>query len=98
MENTDMTKYFESWSGYDIPFKPIREIPLERALTLKSYYIAKYRDGRLMSFEKILDGQSEWFDAYEYWENSPKLKQRTMSKASGEITMQRFDKSGSMLD
>lgn len=97
MENQDVIKYFESWSGYDIPFKPIREIPLARALTLKAYYIGTYKEDRLMTFEKILNNQREWIDAYEYWENSPKLRKRTMAKASGEVILQNFDPKGNLL-
>lgn len=97
MKNQDDIKYFESWSGYDIPFKPIREINLERALSLQAYYIGTYRDGRLVSFEKILDSKREWLDVYEYWENSNKLKKRTMTKASGEVILQNFDRNGNIL-
>ncbi len=97
MENQNVIKYFESWSGYNIPFTPIREITLERALSLKAYYIATYRNEVLVSFEKILDSQREWLDVYEYWENSQKLKKRIMTHASGEVIVQNFDRSGNML-
>ncbi|MCF7967120.1 MAG: DUF6156 family protein [Methylobacter tundripaludum] len=97
MESQNLIKYFESWSGYNIPFKPIRETTLERALSLKAYYIGTYRQSRLITFEKILDNKREWIDVYEYWENSQKLRKRTMTKASGEVLVQNFDKNGNTL-
>ena len=89
--------YFKSWSGYQVPFKPIEPIDETELEEFDTYYIADYNQGNLMSFEKIYKGEREWKDHYEYWEDSDKIKQRRMEKNDGTINTQEFDKAGKII-
>ena len=90
-------KYFKSWAGYSIPFKPVNEISREEAIQLKSYYLATYKNSIMISFEKILDKQREWIDHYSYDDKTGKILERVLHKSDGSISKQKFDKKGKLL-
>lgn len=89
--------YYESFSGYDIPFRPVGELTPEKAKSRETYYIAYFNnDGKIISFEKYLNGKKEFGDQYIY-KSDGVLERRELSKASGEVTIQYFDKNGKMI-
>jgi Family of unknown function (DUF6156) len=89
--------YYESFSGYNIPFRPIGEITIEKAKNLDSYYIAYFNDkGKIISFEKNLYCKREFIDHY-YYRADGTLERREGTKATGEITIQYFDKTGKLI-
>ncbi len=89
--------YYESFANYEIPFRPIGELTSEQAKSRDSYYIAYFNDnGAIVSFEKYLHGKSEFSDRYIYKADGV-LERRELTKASGEITTQYFDKNGKMI-
>lgn len=93
-----LKKYFESWSGYNIPFKPQKEISEEEAKCLRAYYTGVYKDDLLVSLEKILDNKREWIDFYEYrLDKGQALYERRMHKSDGSIITQKFDKNGKII-
>lgn len=82
--------YFASWVGYGVPLRPVDQISLEKAKSLRSFYEAYFDDeGNLISFTKHLDGEVEWVDTYHY--DQRRLIARKMTKANGEVVEQRFD-------
>ncbi|MEM0995974.1 MAG: DUF6156 family protein [Bacteroidota bacterium] len=91
-----VVRYYASWSGYSIPFKPKREISFEETKVLPTYYIAHFRGANLVQFQKYCDGELEWTDRYTYWPDRRHLQKRTMTKASGEQTIQQFDERGNL--
>lgn len=89
------TKYFASWGGYSIPKAPQKEIPEGELGDYPTYYQASYdSQGRLVRFEKFIDGNSEGYDEYEYWEDSDKLKKQTILNADGETRVNHFNEKG----
>lgn len=89
--------YYESFADYDIPFRPLGEIILEKAKSRDSYYIAYFNDdGNIISFEKYLYGKKEFHDQYFYKSNGTP-ERRELTKASGEIVIQYFDKNGKLI-
>lgn len=92
-----VVKYFSSWGGYTLPFKPYDEISLEKALDRKSYYIGSYEEELLLVFEKVVEMETTFVDRYEYWKGRNKIKQRTMTKADGSVTVQFFNKRGKII-
>ena len=93
---SDGTYYFRSWSGYDIPFKPVKPISYEEAIALDTYYVGQYENGNLVCFEKNYKQVKEWTDEYSYHSNG-KLKSRKMTKVDGSIIYQEYDAKGNVL-
>jgi len=59
--------YYESFSNYEIPFKPIKETSLERAKKLTAYYEAHFNEqGSIKKFIKYLNGKIEFSVTYDY--------------------------------
>jgi hypothetical protein len=90
-------RYFRSWGGYVIPYRPVGEITEEEARELRSYYVGEYNDGSLLNFEKIVDGEREWIDYYTYDTKTSAIKSRKMVKADGSIIEQLFDPKGKIV-
>jgi hypothetical protein len=89
--------YYESFSGYDIPFRPVGELTPENAKSRDSYYIAHFNsDGKIVSFEKILYGKKEFSDLYIYNDGGI-IERRELTNASGEVVIKFFDANGKML-
>ena len=87
-------KYFKTFTGKFIPFRPAGEITKEQTVTLDAYYIATFEGKQLKSFEKILNEHREWLDEYTYWPGSNKLRHRRMEKADGSIVEQEYNRRG----
>jgi hypothetical protein len=98
MSDKDVSEvvFYGSWSSYRIPFEPSEPISREEAAKRKSYYVGRYQNKQLQSFEKYLDGKREWTDDYSYWDNG-KLKHRHMTKADGSVIDQDFDRNGEII-
>ncbi len=80
-----------------MPRVPENEVSKEEAQQNRSYYIATYEEDRLITFEKMLDGERMWFDTYEYWDETAILKTRTLTREDGSTTLQRFDEKGKII-
>lgn len=90
--------YYESFANYEIPFRPIGELTSEEAKVRDSYYIAYFdNDGKIVSFTKYLYGKFEFSDKYIYRSNGV-LERREMTKSTGDIEIQYFDKKGKIIE
>jgi hypothetical protein len=92
--------YFESWAGYEIPFRPTGEISLAEAEKLRAYYIAHFENGLLIHFEKYIDQKLEWRDIYTYWPDTKILQKREMfhfDPTAAAHRIQNFDKKGNLI-
>ncbi len=79
--------YYGGWGGYSLPRKPQEPIDEEEALRRTAYYVADYDDdGRLVRFDKYLDGELAWGDTYTYTVEG-KPSQRIARNADGEETI-----------
>ncbi len=98
MGNNDLhTRYFLSFSGYDIPFRPSEEVTEAVALERNTYYIGRYAQDLLITFEKVVEGQRMFLDEYEYWPGSKQLQHRRMVKEDGSVVEQEFDRRGKLI-
>lgn len=89
--------YYESFSGYEIPFRPVGELTPDNAKSRDSYYIAHFNsEGKIISFEKFLYGKKEFSDLYIY-NSSGSIERRELTNAFGEIAINYFDKSGKII-
>lgn len=87
--------FYGGWGGYSFPRKPQDPITRDEALSRVSYYVADYDDnGRLVQFDKFLEGEFEWGDTYTYFGDG-KPNQRIARMASGEKSVTDLDGSGS---
>lgn len=76
-------QYFESWSGYNHPIKPISEISEDRLLEHTGpYYIATYKDDNLIVFEKVHDNSTLFKYEYKY-DDLGKLETATLVNKDG---------------
>jgi hypothetical protein len=98
MQNTEShIRYFTSFAGYSIPFKPTGEVSTAETQAMDSYYIGRYEGKQLISFEKMEHGKRTWFDQYVYWPDGKHLKHRHMTKEDGSVVEQDFDRKGKMV-
>lgn len=98
MQDTEAsTRYYASFSGYHIPFRPTHELNPAEVKGLSAYYVAGYVGKRLMSFEKIVDGARLWLDEYTYWPDGKTLLHRRMTKEDGSVVEQDFDRRGRII-
>jgi hypothetical protein len=98
MDHQDLhTRYFLSFKGYDIPFRPSQEVPDSIALERKTYYIGRYAQDLLISFEKLVQGRRMFLDEYQYWPGSEVLQHRRMTKDDSTVMEQVFDRRGKLL-
>jgi len=82
--------YFATWSGYDLPRRPVEPITLAEAKKRRAYIEAYYDEkGRLTRIAKYLDGKLAWADSYRYQGN--KLIGRTGTKPNGDVVEEVFD-------
>jgi Family of unknown function (DUF6156) len=91
------TRYYASFSGYRIPFRPAHELNPAEVKELSSYFVARYVGKRLMSFENIVDGARMWLDEYTYWPDGKTLQHRRMTKEDGSVVEQEFDRRGKII-
>lgn len=91
------TRYFLSFNGYDIPFRPSEEVTESIALDRGTYYIGRYADGLLVSFEKVVEGQRMFWDECQYWPGKKTLQHRRMTKEDGVVLEQDFDQRGKLV-
>jgi hypothetical protein len=92
------TRYFKSFSGYKIPFRPTDEISETEAIASANYYIGVYADGLLLSFEKVFESERVFLDEYTYWPDTKHLRHRKMTKEDGTIIDKEFDERGRMIE
>ena len=90
-------RYFLSFKGCDIPFRPSEEVPESIALERKTYYVGRYAQDQLVSFEKIVEGQRMFLDEYQYWPGRKVLQHRRMTKEDGVVMEQNFDRRGKLV-
>ncbi len=84
--------YFESFSGYNIPFVPQGHITKAEAFNRNTYYVATYdSDGKLLEFKKVLNGKTIFIDKYIYNNINGKLVSRELTKENGEKIINSFD-------
>lgn len=67
------------------------------ALARGTYYIGRYADGLLVSFEKVVEGQQMFLDEYQYWPGKKTLQRRRMTKEDGVVLEQDFDRRGKLV-
>lgn len=91
------TRYFLSFKGYDIPFRPSEEITEAVALERGTYYIGRYAQELLISFEKFVEGRRMFWDEYQYWPGSEVLQHRRITKEDGAVMEQDFDRRGKVV-
>mgnify|MGYP001595550878 FL=1 len=89
--------YYESFATYKLPPHPVGELNPEEAKKRDSYYIAYFDDnGKIVSFSKYLYGKLEFSAKYTYTQEGY-LERRELTKASGEVVIQYFDKKGRII-
>lgn len=92
------TKYFATFSGYNIPLKLTEEIPKELALKRDAYYVGFYdEDQRLTCVEKYLDGALFFRHSYFYREDGSLRESKTVN-SEGIETVSYFDENGRKID
>ena len=90
--------YYLSFAGYNIPLKPIDEIPKGEINQHKSYYIGHYNEkGQLDKFEKYLDGKLFFHHIYTYHNNGQIKQNKVFNGAEGKETIQNFDEKGKLI-
>jgi hypothetical protein len=63
---TACTLYYRSFDAFKYPIRPTGQIELSEAMSLVTYYEAKYDDkGRLIKFIKHIQSGSIWVIAFE---------------------------------
>jgi hypothetical protein len=94
----NVTVYFESFAGYDLPLRPVGEIPKEQAKAASNYYVAEYDAvGRLKSFASTFDGGKVFFKhEYTYHDNG-KLKTARVTSEEGRVRVHQFAIDGRLL-
>lgn len=89
--------YYGDFATYKIPFRPIEELTPSEAKTRDVYYLAYFNDGgEILSFTKYLKGKIEFSDKYIY-DQSGILERRELTKSTGEVIIQYFDKQGRII-
>lgn len=90
-------KHFGSFSGYQVPFRPVEPITEQEALAREAYYVGTFEGGQMIRFEKILHGEREFLDEYIYWPSGKHLQHRRLTKHDGSVTEQDFDQRGKLI-
>ena len=89
--------YYESFANYEIPFRPIGELSADEAKLRDAYYVAYFNNNsKIVTFTKYLKGEIVFSDKYIY-SRSSFLEQRELTKSTGEIVIQYFDKKGKII-
>ena len=87
-------RYFGSFAGYSIPFKPTEPLTAEEATSRASYYVGRYdAHERLASFAKYLDGKRFFLSEYTYDQHGTFTKQKTTTQ-DGEVIEEWYNKRG----
>lgn len=77
--------YFSSWSGYNIPQKPVGSLEPDELEERTTYYEAYFDDrGRLVRFTKFYQGSLLWSDEYTYPEEGGVWRTHTAADGSTE--------------
>lgn len=91
-------KYYSSFSGYNIPLKPVEEISKDKASSANSFCIGYYDDsGELVRLEKWINNQLFFKHEYEYHINGRISVSRVLN-SEGVITVQFFNEKGKLLE
>jgi hypothetical protein len=91
------TLYYLGWASMAIPRVPTHPATEAEAKSNPSYYVATYDEaGRLATFTKIFNGQTEWADEYSYWDNG-KLRRRIMVRGDGSERLEDYDSRGKLI-
>lgn len=96
-ENPGQCRYFVTYTGVKLPFKlvnPLEEKDVENRNTFFRGYFDT--EGRLSGFQRIVYGEVELEHRYRYHGNGV-LQQAAVADADGEVTLLRFDETGSPL-
>jgi Family of unknown function (DUF6156) len=91
------TRYYATFLGYEIPFRPAQELERDAIALRETYYVAHYVGKALVRFEKIAEGARVWLDEYIYWPNGGALQHRKMTKEDGTVVEQDFDRRGRVM-
>lgn len=90
-------RYFVTYTGVKLPFKLVNPLE-EKDVENRNTFFRGYFDGqdRLTGFQRIVYGEVELEHQYQYHGNGV-LQQAEVTDADGEVSVLRFDESGSPL-
>ena len=84
--------FYESFSTYHIPFRPVNEISQSEAVSRPAYCVAYFdNSGKIVSFEKYLKGEQVFIDKY-FYDADGFLKRREGKNRDGELKVHYYEK------
>lgn len=90
-------RYFLTFTGKTLPFKPVDEVSRDEALSDGSYCIVEYQNGRIVRFIKMANGKRS-FEHRFTWFRDGVMETYFLIRMNGSTSRFRYDQPGDLVE